>query len=139
MLARSAASTSRMPMRTVFSGGDFGGVAVEVGEGLEAKAEQGGEGHAVDVAGGRGFGSVDVGVGVDPEDADFLAAAAVELGYAGDGTGGNGVVAAEDQGGHAALKGFNDGIAGARADVGYLLEIAGVLRRRRPGFQGFPL
>ena len=49
------------------------------------------------VAAGRGFGRVDVGVGVDPDQADALVLAAVELGDAGDRAGCHGMVAAQHQ------------------------------------------
>ena len=49
------------------------------------------------VAAGRGFGGIDVGVGVDPDQADGLILAAVELGDAGNRPGCHGMVPAKRQ------------------------------------------
>ena len=125
---------SRTPTRTVFSGGDLGRVAEDVAERLRAQAEQRGQRHAVDVAGGRGVRGVDVGVGVDPDQADLLPPAAVKLGHAGDRAGGQGVVAAQHQRRHALFEGLDHGLGGARAGFGDLLQIAGVSCCRRLGF-----
>src|SRR6266478_6091932 len=75
----------------------FGREVVDVAEFDRRKAHDRRERHAVDVAAGRRVGSIHVGVGVDPEEADFLALAAVELGHARHGTRRDGVIAAEDE------------------------------------------
>ena len=49
------------------------------------------------------------------------------------------MVAAQDQRGLPGIEGLEDGVAGARADVGYLLEIAGVGRSEGLGFGNFDL
>ena len=66
---------------------------VHPGQLRAAQAEQGGQGHAVRVAGGGGFGHVGVQVGVDPHQARGLAQG---LADAAPGAGGDAVVAAQD-------------------------------------------
>jgi len=74
---------------------------------------------------------------VDPDDANFLVAAAVELGETRDGAGGEGVVASQDEGGHAFFEGFEDGIAGPGADFCDLGEITGIMGAGGLGFGNF--
>ena len=93
---------------------------------LGPQAEQRGQRHAVHVAGGRGLRRVDVGVGIDPEHADLLALAAVELGHAGDRAGGQRVVAAQHQRRHALFQGLDHRLGGAGAGLGDFLQIARV-------------
>ena len=96
-------------------------------ERLRPQAQQRGQRHAVHVARGRGVRRVDVGVGVDPEHADLLALAAIELRHAGDGAGGQRVVAAQHQRRHAFFERLHHGLGGARAGFGNLLQVAGIL------------
>ena len=105
-------------MRTRVFGRDLGRESEDVGQRLGAEAEQRGQRHAVHVAAGRGLGGVDVGVGVDPDEADLLVFAAVELGHAGDRSGGDGVIAAEDDGRHAFFERVQDGFGGVGAGLG---------------------
>ncbi len=49
----------------------------------------------MNIAAGRGFGRVDVAVGVDPQQADALMVAAIKFGDPADGARGDGVVAAK--------------------------------------------
>ncbi len=56
-----------------------------------------GQRHAVNVAAGAGLRRVHVGVGVDPEQAHLLAVLAMKLRGAGDGSDGDGMIAAEHQ------------------------------------------
>ena len=80
----------------------------------------------MDIAAGRGVGGVHVGVGVDPEEADFLVLAAVELGDAGDRAGRDRVIAAEDEGTLPASSVFSTRSALLGAGGGDFLEILGV-------------
>src|SRR6185437_1683650 len=98
-----------------------------VGERRGAESGERGEGHSVDVAAGRSFGRVEVGVGVDPDEADFLLPLAVKGGDTGDGPGGDGVVSAEDDGAHAFFERLLDDFSSAGTGFGDLGEIAGVL------------
>jgi hypothetical protein len=91
----------------------------------------------MDIAGGGGFGGVDIGMGVEPDDADFLILAAKELRYAGDGAGSEGVISAEDEGSHSILKALNDGFGSVGAGIGNLGEIAGIGGAGALGFGDF--
>jgi hypothetical protein len=53
--------------------------------------------HRIDVAAGRTVGSVDVGVRVDPDEADASGSAAIELGNPSHGACGHRVIAAQDE------------------------------------------
>src|SRR6478672_1778738 len=55
----------------------------DVAEFIGPKTHDGGQGHAVHVAAGRGIGRVHVAVGVDPDEANLLVLLAIELGDAG--------------------------------------------------------
>jgi hypothetical protein len=65
-------------------------------------------------------------VGIDPDEADLLILAAVEFGYSGDCTGGQGVISAEYERGHTVFKALDYGLGSASAGIGYFLEEAGV-------------
>ena len=121
----------------MFSGADLGGIAIQVAERFRTQAEQRGQRHAVDVARGRGFGGVDVGMGVDPEHADLLVLAAVELGHPGDGARRQRMIAAQHQGRHALFQGLEYGLGGAVAGLGNLLQVAGLVAAGSLGFGDF--
>ena len=76
---------------------DFGRIAEDVASGSGPEAQQRCERHAMHVARGRGVRGVDVGVRIDPDDADLLALAPVELGDSGNGSGRKRVISAEQQ------------------------------------------
>ena len=78
------------------------------------------------VAAGRGVRGVDVGVGVDPDDADLLLAAAIEVGDAGDRACGQRVVAAQHQRSFAFFQRGQHGLGGARAGFGNLGQVTGI-------------
>src|SRR5262249_44987818 len=61
---------------------DLGRKVVDIGQFAGAKAHDGGQRHTVHVAAGRSLRSIDVAVGVNPKQADFLVLAAIEVGYA---------------------------------------------------------
>ena len=88
----------------------------------------------MDVARGRSFGGVDVGVGVEPEEAYLLFPAAIEFGHAGDRAGGQGVVAAQQQRRHAIFQGLDHCLGGAPAGLGNLLEVARIFVAGELGF-----
>ena len=104
---------------------------------LRPQPQQRGQRHAVHVARGRGLRGVDVGVGVDPEHADLLLLAAIELRHAGDRPRRQRVVPAQHQRRHAFFKRLHHGFGGARAGFGNLLQIAGVLAAKSLGFGNF--
>src|SRR5690348_3376696 len=70
------------------------------------ETHDGGEGHAVYVAAGRGLRRIHVTVSIDPDQSNFLVLFAVELGDPGNGAGSKGVIAAEEQGNGARLQTF---------------------------------
>ncbi len=78
------------------------------------------------VAAGRRVGRVHVGVGVDPEEADFLVLAAVELGDAGHRAGGDRVIAAEDERNFAGFERLQHQVGALGAGGGDFLEVLGV-------------
>ena len=117
----------------MFSGEILGAVAEDVAQRLRSQAEQRRQRHAVHIAGGRSFRGVDVGVGVDPEDADLLLLAAIELRHSGDGAGRQRVIPAQHQRRHALLQRFQHRLGGAVAGFGYLLQVAGVVAARGLG------
>ena len=80
----------------------------------------------MDVAAGGGGGGIDVGVGVDPDEADSLIFGAEVLSYAGDGSGGDGVVATEDDGDFAEGEGIADECGVFGAGGGDFAEVLGV-------------
>jgi hypothetical protein len=71
------------------------------------------------------MGSVHVGVGVEPEEADFLIGPAMEGGDSGYGSGGDGVIAAQDQREMTAGQDFDYEVRQAFAGLGDLGEEAG--------------
>ena len=73
-------------------------------------------------------------MGVDPEHADLLSLAAIELRHAGDGSHRQRVVAAQHQRRHALFQRLDHGFGGARAGFGDLLQVAGVLAAKGLGF-----
>lgn len=91
----------------------------------------------MDIAGGGGGGGVDVRVGVEPEEAELLALLVEEVADAGDGTGSEGVVAAEDEGGESLVHGVRDGLGGAGAGVSNFGEEAGIGCAGGLGFSDF--
>src|SRR5271154_6617659 len=78
----------------------------------------------MDIAAGRGFGGVDVGMGVDPDEANLFILAPVELGDTGDGSRGDGVIATQDDRRHAFFEGANDHFGGPGAGLGDFVQIA---------------
>ena len=105
---------------------DLGRIPEDVAELFRAETEQRCERHAVHVAGRRCVRRVDVGVRVDPENADLLVLPPVELRDTGDRSCGERVVSAEHERRTAFFKRLHNGFRGAGASVGNLLEIAGV-------------
>ena len=85
-----------------------------------------GERHAVYVAAGRGFRGIDVGVGVDPDQADRLVLSAVELGDAGDRAGCHGMIPAKRQWDFPGLERLDHELRMFRAGGGDLFQIFGV-------------
>ena len=63
-----------------------------------AVAHDGRHRHAMDVAAGRNIRSIEVGVGVEPHQPDFLSVAPKAFGHARYGADRNGVIAAEHEG-----------------------------------------
>ena len=82
-------------------------------ERLRPQAQQRRQRHAVHVAAGRGLRRVDVGMGIDPDQADLLSFAPVELRDARDRARRNGMVAAEDHGRHAFFERLQHHVRGA--------------------------
>src|SRR4029077_6207395 len=62
---------------------DLGGEAHDVCQLRGGQSHNGGQGHSVHVPAGRGFGSVEVGVGVNPDQSCLLVLAAMKLGHTG--------------------------------------------------------
>lgn len=104
---------------------DLRGASADAGELRWAVTEQRGDGHPVDVAGWGGIGGIDVAVGVHPEQSDFLLCPAGNGGDPGDGSGGNGVVSAEDEREVSAADDFLDFPAHHARGAGNLGEVAG--------------
>ncbi len=104
---------------------------------VRAQAEQRGQRHAVHVARGRGLRGIDVGVGIDPDNADLLVLAAVELGDTRDGTSREGMVATQHQRGHTVAEGTDDGTRGLVAGFGDLVEKTGMYVAGAAGFGNF--
>ncbi len=82
------------------------------------------------VAAGRGLRRIDVGVGVDPDEADFLLPATIELGYTGDGAYGDGVVATQGERRHAFFERRQHALGGLGAGLGDLAQVAGICGSR---------
>jgi len=81
-----------------------------------------------------GLGRIDVRVGIDPDEADLLALAAIELRDTGDGTGGDRMVAAEDDGRGALFERFDHQIGGFDAGLANFLQVLRVLLAGLLGF-----
>src|SRR6185503_4855755 len=79
---------------------DLGGIAQHICQLFGAHAKECCLSHPVDIATRRSIGGIDVRVGIDPDDADFLVLPAVKVGYAGDRTCRDGMIAAEHEGCH---------------------------------------
>ena len=118
-ILRSWASRSRAPTMTILPGSALGLKPSKIDEFGRAVTHDGGERHAVDVAGGRGIGRVHVAVGVEPEVADFFFVFAIMRGDASGDARGDGVIAAKNErektfaerffdGGGEVLAGFRD-------------------------------
>jgi len=75
----------------------FGGEAQQVYQRGGTYSHTAGQGHAVDVTAGAGLRSVHVGMGVDPEQADFLIRLAMEVRDTCHGSHGYGVIAPQHQ------------------------------------------
>ena len=102
---------------------NLGRVAQHVRQLLRPHAQQRRQRHSVDVAARRGFGRIDVGVRVDPDDADLLVLAPVELRHARNRARGDGVVSAQHEGRHPLFQGLGHCFRRSRAGLGDLLQI----------------
>ena len=71
---------------------------------------------------------------VDPDEADLLSLAAIELRDAGDRAGGDGVVAAENDGRRALFERLHDEVRGLDAGLANFLQVLRVLIARLFGF-----
>ena len=69
---------------------------------------QGGQRHAVNVSAGGRVGRIDVGVSVDPDQADVLILSAIKFGDSGNGAGGHGVISAKRQRNFSCFERFDD-------------------------------
>ena len=76
---------------------DFGREVEDVAEFGGPKSHDGGQGHAVHVAAGRGLGRIDVAVRVNPEQSDLLVLPAIEFGNARYRSGRDGMVSAKHE------------------------------------------
>ena len=90
-----------------------------------AEAENSGQGHAMDVAGGRRFRSVHIAVSIEPDATDLLFFFAEMRGDAAGGTRGDGVISAKDQGHEAFIERFLYGVAKFLAGVGDFIDVLG--------------
>ncbi len=105
---------------------DLGAGSSHARELLRPEAEEGGQRHAVDIAGRRGLGDVDVAVGVDPEHAElFLLLAAVRR-DAGNRPDGDRVIPTQHQGKSPALKDPLDRLGEQAGGPGDLPEVSGM-------------
>lgn len=96
--------------------GELGTWVADADQAFISQSEQGGEAHSMDVAARSRLWRVDVGVGVEPDDAERNVGSR-ELGHrAGDGADGNGVVAAEDEGEAAGVENFANGFRECAVD-----------------------
>src|ERR1035437_5679711 len=104
----------------------FGREVVDLAQFDGRKTHERGERHAVHVAAGGRVGRVHVGVRVDPEKADFLVLATVELGHPRHRTHSNGVIAAEDERNFAGFERLQRQFGALGAGSGDFLEVFGV-------------
>ena len=105
----------------------FGSEAEEIDEFGCAVAHDGGERHAVDVAGGRGLGRIHIAVGVKPEVADLLFVLAEMGGNTCRDTYRDGMIAYKNEREIAFRKGLVDGGSDVLAGFGDFLKVFGAL------------
>src|SRR5712692_36598 len=109
------------------AGFGFGLEAEKVDELGSAVTHDGGERHAVNVAGGGGFRRIHVAVGVEPKVADLFFVLAEMGSDAGGNPYGDGMVAAENEGEKTFDKRFFDGGGDITAGFGNFLQVLGAL------------